>query len=158
MWISSISCGTGDGRKEKFKNIFILYINFNMLQTLENGQVKVKKWDCPYLSVIPHESIWRSLKFPRDPCWTEIRSTALLLIEMSLIHPWNPPSAFLHLDPKLLSGQPDQNNTKQSKSGYIIMNQDLVSQTTSLWKKKRKRHLINFLKWKEGGRAPRSHH
>lgn len=117
----SISCGTddSDGEKKERKCLFYLLIS-TFCQKPENGQVNIKKGDCPYLSVIPQESIWRSLKFPRAPRWTEIRSTTSWRMEMSLMHPWNPPSGLLHLDPKLLSGQPDKNKTK-------------VGQGTSQW-------------------------
>ena len=43
-----------------------------------------------------HRSMCKSLKFPREPCWTEMRSLGWLSIKMSLMQPWKALIGFKH--------------------------------------------------------------
>lgn len=59
-----------------------------------------------YLSLMPHRSMYKSLKFPREPCWTKMRSLGWLSIKMSLIQPWKGVMGFKHWELVKLSGHP----------------------------------------------------
>lgn len=55
---------------------------------------------------MPHRSMCKSLKFPREPCWTKMRSLGWLSIKMSLIQPWKAVMGFKHWESVKLSGHP----------------------------------------------------
>lgn len=55
---------------------------------------------------MPQRSICKSLKFPREPCWTKMRSLGWLSIKMSLIQPWKAVIGFKHRESVKLSGHP----------------------------------------------------
>lgn len=59
-----------------------------------------------YLSLMPQRSMRKSLKFPREPCWTKMRSLGWLSIKMSLMQPWKAVMGFKHFESVKLSGHP----------------------------------------------------
>lgn len=69
-----------------------------------------------YLSLMPHRSMCKSLKFPREPCWTKMRSLGWLSIKMSLIQPWKAVMGFKHWESVKLSGHPVGKREKVEKN------------------------------------------
>lgn len=68
-----------------------------------------------YLSLMSHRSMCKSLKFPREPCWTKMRSLGWLSIKMSLIQPWKAVMGFKHWESVKLSGHPVGKKEKRQK-------------------------------------------
>lgn len=70
------------------------------------GVGEQRRRDNNYLSLMLHRSMCKSLKFPREPCWTEMRSLGWLSIKMSLMQPWKALMGFKHWESVRLSGHP----------------------------------------------------
>lgn len=87
-------------------------------------RVKMGRWvgeqrrrDHNYLSLMLHRSMCKSLKFPREPCWTEMRSLGWLSIKMSLMQPWKALMGCKHWESVRLSGHP-VGQRKKNKEEY----------------------------------------
>lgn len=85
------------------------------------GGGEQRRRDNNYLSLMLHRSMCKSLKFPREPCWTEMRSLGWLSIKMSLMQPWKAFVGFKHWESVRLSGQPVwQRKKKMKKNAEMI--------------------------------------
>lgn len=85
----------------------------------EEGMGEQRRQGNNYLSLMLHRSMCKSLKFPREPCWTEMRSLGWLSIKMSLMQPWKASIGFKHWGAVRLSGQPVGQRTKMKNTEMI---------------------------------------
>lgn len=83
------------------------------------GVKEQRRQDNNYLSLMLHRSMCKSLKFPREPCWTEMRSLGWLSIKMSLMQPWKALMGFKHWGSERLSGHPVGQREKMKNTEMI---------------------------------------
>lgn len=77
-----------------------------------------------------HRSMCKSLKFPREPCCTEMRSLGWLSIKMSLMQPWKALTGGKHWEAVRLSGHP----VRQREKWRGILKWSVIALATYQWK------------------------
>lgn len=100
------------------------------------GGGEQRRRDNNYLSLMLHRSMCKSLKFPREPCWTEMRSLGWLSIKMSLMQPWKAFVGFKHWESVRLSGQPVWQRKKKWRrmlKWSVIAFGDLLIEDLEVW-------------------------